>query len=201
MTSFDETLSLELRTRPLPVTHVQVDNCRSYGRSRHGKPRVTRQKQTLPSTTLPIYVRRTATRGARAGTTYAACTAASATVRRSSSRTCMRKIKAYRRAGCPSPGSVAVVTGDPPPGRGQPAIQPYREVPHCIELNCKSIRRTGSTSDTLLPGNRIVCESARARRLAKADAVGAYTPNQEETYIGRSRPVRGQSARPCFRHS
>ena len=39
-----------------------------------------------------------------------------------------------------------VVTGDPPPDRGQPAIQPYREVPHRIKLNCKSIRRTGSTS-------------------------------------------------------
>jgi hypothetical protein len=69
MTSFDETLSLELRTRPLPVTHVQEGNCRSYGRSRHGNPRVTRQKQTLPSTTLPIYVRRTATRVARAYST------------------------------------------------------------------------------------------------------------------------------------
>ncbi|MGF6695813.1 transposase InsO family protein [Paraburkholderia sp. MM5496-R1] len=58
----------------------------------------------------------------RAGTTYAASTAASATVRRSNSKTCMRKIKAYRRAGCPPPGSVVVLTGDPPPGRGQPAI-------------------------------------------------------------------------------
>ncbi|MBB5463855.1 hypothetical protein HDG33_007538, partial [Paraburkholderia sp. Cpub6] len=50
------------------------------------------------------------------------------------------------RAGCPPPGSVVVVTGDPPPGRGQPVIQPYREVPHRIKLNCKSICRTGSTS-------------------------------------------------------
>jgi hypothetical protein len=80
----------------------------------------------------------------RAGTTFAGYTAASATVRRSNSKTCMRKIKAYRRAGCPPPGSVMVETGDPPPGRGQPAIQPYREVPHHIKLNCKSIRRTGS---------------------------------------------------------
>ncbi|CAB3774109.1 hypothetical protein [Paraburkholderia humisilvae] len=39
-----------------------------------------------------------------------------------------------------------VVTGDPPPARGQPAIQPYREVPLRIKLNCKSIRRTGSPS-------------------------------------------------------
>lgn len=47
-----------------------------------------------------------------------------------------------------------VVTGDPPPDRGQPAIQPYREVPHRIKLNCKSIRRTGSTSDLIIGLNR-----------------------------------------------
>ena len=60
--SFEGTLFPELRTRPLPVAHVRVGNCWPYSRSRHGEPRVTRQKRTLPSTTLPIYVRRTATR-------------------------------------------------------------------------------------------------------------------------------------------
>nr|WP_276208444.1 hypothetical protein [Burkholderia sp. Nafp2/4-1b] len=42
-----------------------------YRQSRgSGKPRVTKQKDTLPSTALPIYVRRTATRVARVGDTW-----------------------------------------------------------------------------------------------------------------------------------
>ncbi|CAB3773834.1 hypothetical protein LMG29542_07461 [Paraburkholderia humisilvae] len=57
--------------------------------------------------------------------------------------------KLCRLVGCPLPGSVMVETGDPPPARGQPAIQPYREVPLRIKLNCKSIRRTGSPSTGL----------------------------------------------------
>ena len=141
MTSFDETLSLELRTRPLPVTHVQVEgNCRSYGRSRHGKPGVTRQEQTLPSTTLPIYVRRTATRAAQAGAPYAAFTAESAIAHRSNSKTCMRKISLRRVAGCPSPDSAMVVTRRPLPGRGQPTIQRYRKIKHPIKPNRGSLR-------------------------------------------------------------
>jgi exodeoxyribonuclease III len=39
-----------------------------------------------------------------------------------------------------------VVTGDPPPGRGQPATQNSREVQHHTKPNCKSVRRTGSIS-------------------------------------------------------
>jgi hypothetical protein len=65
-------LSPEVRTRPLPVAHVRVGNCWSYSRSQHQPPviwllNVTRQKRALPSTTMPIYVRRTATRVAPAG--------------------------------------------------------------------------------------------------------------------------------------
>jgi hypothetical protein len=61
------TLSPELRTRLLPVTHVQVGNCWSYSKSQLQSPMfrllsVTRQRRALPSTALPIYVRRTATR-------------------------------------------------------------------------------------------------------------------------------------------
>ncbi len=98
----------------------------------------------------------------RAGTTYAACIAVSATARRSNSKTCIRRIKCHRRAGCPPPGSVMVVTGDPPPARGQPATQPYREVPQRIRLNCKSIRRTGSTSNTSSANARTsTCPSER----------------------------------------
>ena len=65
-------LSPELRTRPLPVAHVRVGNCWSYSRSQHQPPiiwllNVTRQERALPSTTMPIYVRRTATRVAPKG--------------------------------------------------------------------------------------------------------------------------------------
>jgi hypothetical protein len=52
------TLFPELRTRLLPVTHVQVGNCWSYSRSQLQSPMfrllsVTRQRRALPSTTLP----------------------------------------------------------------------------------------------------------------------------------------------------
>jgi len=82
----------------------------------------------------------------RAGTTYVACIAALAIAHRSNSKTSIRKIRRHRRAGCPPSGSVMVETGDPPPARGQPAIQRYKEDQSHIELNCKSIRRIGSTS-------------------------------------------------------
>nr|WP_274380074.1 IS630 family transposase [Paraburkholderia atlantica] len=39
-----------------------------------------------------------------------------------------------------------VVRSDPPPARGQPAIQRHQEDPSHTESNCKSIRENGSTS-------------------------------------------------------
>ncbi|CAB3775098.1 hypothetical protein LMG29542_08480 [Paraburkholderia humisilvae] len=57
-----------------------------------------------------------------ASTTYVVCTAASATVRSSSLKTCMRKIKICRHAGCPPAGSVVVVRDDPSPARDNPRL-------------------------------------------------------------------------------
>lgn len=59
--------------------------------------------------------------------------------RRSNSKPCMRKISPRCVAGCPPPDSVMVVTDDPLPGRGQPAIQRW-EVQHPTKPNCRSIR-------------------------------------------------------------
>ncbi|MGF6789754.1 hypothetical protein OKW27_004067 [Paraburkholderia sp. 35.1] len=83
----------------------------------------------------------------RAGTTYAACTAALATARRLNSRTSTLKGKPCRLAGCPPAGSVMVVRGDPPPARGQPATQRLMEARSHQIAGCKSVRRTGSISD------------------------------------------------------
>lgn len=115
----------------------------------------------------------------------------------------MRKIKAYRRAGCPPPGSVVVVTGDPPPDRGQPAIQPYREVPHRIKLNCESIRRTGSTS-VFFVGSKTRrtatnCASAqpyRRRTLSIQDAHSWLFAQQRRAQILHNRR-RDIQLRPC----
>jgi len=60
----------------------------------------------------------------------------------------MRKLNRHHRAGCPPSGSVMVETGDPPPGRGQPATQHFMEDQQHIKPNCKSVRPTGSTSDS-----------------------------------------------------
>jgi hypothetical protein len=70
----------------------------------------------------------------KAGTTSVGYTAASATAHRSSSKPCRRKPKPYRTAGCPPPAGVMVVTGDPPPGRGQPATQRSRETKSRINI-------------------------------------------------------------------
>ena len=188
MTSFDETLSLELRTRPLPVTHVQVGNCRSYGRSRHVKPRVTRQKQTLPSTTLPIYVRRTATRVARAGTTSVACTAAWATARRWNSSRNTKKHKVHRGAGCPPPGSVVVVISDPPPARGQPARQHQME----DTFRCKTqLQICPSKRVNLTSGSSFARHRNAASRRSRGGERDTLCPSQTRTAAsGRDRSNR-----------
>lgn len=69
------TLSPELRTRSLPIAHVRVGNYWSYSRSQLQHPilrtlNVTRQERALPSTTVPIYVRQTATRVAPTSRLY-----------------------------------------------------------------------------------------------------------------------------------
>jgi len=111
-----------LRTRPLPVTHVQVGNCRSLRQ-------VTARQAARDKTETDFaihYIADLRSGGRRhvshrAGTTYAACTAASAIARRSNSKTCARRQKPCRSArGCPPPGSVMVVRSDPLPVRGQP---------------------------------------------------------------------------------
>lgn len=53
------TLSPELHTRPLPVTHVRIGNCWSYSRSQSQQSRlpalgVTRQRRALPPTACRI---------------------------------------------------------------------------------------------------------------------------------------------------
>ncbi|WP_446687021.1 IS3 family transposase [Paraburkholderia humisilvae] len=54
------------------------------------------------------------------------------------------QIRCHRCAGCPQAGSAVVMTGDPPPANGQPAIHPRWMVSHRIKLKPRSVRRNGA---------------------------------------------------------
>ncbi|MBB5511231.1 hypothetical protein HDG35_007528 [Paraburkholderia sp. JPY681] len=56
-----------------------------------------------------------------------------------------------------------VVRSDPPPARGQPAIQRHQKDPSHTESNCKSIRENGSTSSYTFVGNVVARYSHAVR--------------------------------------